>query len=112
MKNHPIYAAIKRRHDAFARKWAEQARTDPEYGGANFQANLDKAKGLIRRFGTPALFRELNETGMGNNPELLRFVWRLACEMDRRTSETKPPDAPKPQPQNWGRTFYPKMPNP
>ena len=106
MKDHPLYAALKRRHDSFAQNWAEQARTDPEFGGPQFEPNLRLAKTLIRRFGTPALRQHLNETGTGNHPEMLRFVWKVAKELERLERLTKVKTD-----KDWGKIFYPNFPN-
>lgn len=56
--------------------WADQARADKEIGGDKLTANLAIAKKAVERFGTPELSRLLNETGLGNHPELIRAFWK------------------------------------
>ena len=107
MKTHPLYAAMKRRHDSYVKDWAAKAQNDAEYGGKDFEKTLRQAKNLIQRFGSPAFKRDLSETGMGNNPELLRFVWKIAKEMDRLAAGGKA----KSEPKDWGKLFYPNFPN-
>jgi hypothetical protein len=58
-------------------EWKESASADKEYGGAEFQANVAVAKHAIAQFGTPELTNLLNTSGMGNNPEVIRFFYRV-----------------------------------
>jgi len=103
---HPVFSALKKRHESVTRDWAEQARGDKEYGGKDFETNLRRAKSVIDRFGNQTLKQRLNESGMGNDPELLRFVVKIAKELERtqRSGKTDPKD--------WGKVFYPNFPNP
>lgn len=57
--------------------WAETAKTDQEIGGDKYAENVATAVKAITRFGTPELQSALNETGMGNHPELIRFCLRI-----------------------------------
>lgn len=57
--------------------WREAARTDPEIGGARFAENVGAAKTALDRFGTPELKKALDEYGLGNHPELVRFCCRV-----------------------------------
>ncbi|MFY3334675.1 protease [Achromobacter xylosoxidans] len=65
--------------EAFAQirqTWADQAKADKEYGGEAFAENLGAAKKALDSFGTPELRTLLNESGIGNHPELIRFMVR------------------------------------
>ena len=64
--------------------WAESSRTDKEFGGEKLQENLALAKKALDQFapkgsdGSAAEFRTLLETtGLGNNPEVIRFLVRV-----------------------------------
>jgi len=57
--------------------WSSAAESDKEYGGAKFGANIDLARKAMREIGTPELAQALNETGMGNHPEFIRFFVRV-----------------------------------
>ena len=56
--------------------WIEGVQADTEIGGAKLQENLAVAKKAMERFGTPALRELLNESRLGNNPEVIRFMYR------------------------------------
>lgn len=57
--------------------WIETAKADKEYGGAEFDKNGAVAVSAIQRFGTPALKALLDESGLGDHPEMIRFAWRV-----------------------------------
>lgn len=57
-------------------EWADSARADKEFGGDQFDANLATAKKALDTFGTPELRSMLNESGLGNHPEVIRFMVR------------------------------------
>lgn len=57
-------------------EWSSKASADPEYGGENLQQNLSVARKALDAFGTPELRSLLNESGLGNHPEVIRFMYR------------------------------------
>lgn len=57
-------------------QWVEAAQTDKEYGGEKLAENLAVAKKALDTFGTPELRTLLNESGLGNHPELIRAFFR------------------------------------
>lgn len=68
--------------------WAEQAKTDKDFGGAKFDASLKEAKATLGKFGNKEFTEALNITGMGNHPEMVRFLVKVAKAM----GEDKPVD--------------------
>lgn len=61
--------------------WVEQAKNDKELGGEGFKQNAEFAKRVVTRFGTDEFKKELNKTGLGNHPELLRVFSRIGKAM-------------------------------
>ena len=57
-------------------EWANQSKSDQEFGGESLTENLDVAKASLDTFGTDALKSLLQETGLGNHPEVIRFMYR------------------------------------
>ncbi|SAL47416.1 hypothetical protein AWB74_02130 [Caballeronia arvi] len=55
-------------------EWAKQAQTDKEFGGDKLPENLAAAKQALDQFGSPELKSLLNESGLGNHPEVIRFM--------------------------------------
>jgi len=56
--------------------WSEAAKADQEYGGEKLNENLAVAKKAMDAFGSPELRTLLNESGLGNHPELIRAFYR------------------------------------
>jgi len=57
-------------------EWAEQSQSDKEFGGESLTSNLEIAKSSLNAFGTDALKALLSESGLGNHPEVIRFMYR------------------------------------
>lgn len=70
---------------AVTAEWAKQSTADPEFGGEKLQENLAVAKKALDTFGTPELRNLLNESGLGNHPDVIRFMYRAG----RAISEDK-----------------------
>lgn len=58
-------------------QWAKDARADTEFGGAGFDRNVGLAQQALSAFGSPALTDLINQTGLGNHPEVIRTFWRI-----------------------------------
>lgn len=69
-----MQAAQRAEHEAWAKSLAE----DKDFGGAKFAPTQNEVKRVLAQFGSPALEKVLNETGLGNHPELFRFFARVA----------------------------------
>jgi hypothetical protein len=59
--------------------WQEQSKTDSEFGGAHFQASVANAKRALEVFGNDKLKEALNQSGMGNHPELIRMLNKVGA---------------------------------
>jgi hypothetical protein len=58
-------------------EWVDEIRNDKEIGGEHLAENLAIARKTISTFGSDALVKTLEETGMTNNPELVRFAIKI-----------------------------------
>lgn len=66
--------------DLFQQKraeWVEGGKTDAEFGGANYDANVATARQALDKFGTPELKQMLVTSGYGDNPEIVRLFYRI-----------------------------------
>lgn len=61
--------------------WAEQTRNDPDLGGNNLQSTLASGRAALESFGTPAFNQLLKDSGIGNHPEMIRFMNRIGKEI-------------------------------
>lgn len=71
--------AAKRQADAIESAkaaWTESAKADKEFGGDKLNENLAVAKKALETFGSPELRTLLNESGLGNHPEIIRAFFK------------------------------------
>ena len=57
--------------------WANDSQADKEFGGENLAENLEIAKKSLDAFGSDTLKSLLHETGFGNHPEIIRFMFKV-----------------------------------
>lgn len=57
--------------------WVEQVKSDKEIGGDKLAENLAIARRALDRFGSPELTALLNDSRLGNHPELIRAFHRI-----------------------------------
>lgn len=62
---------------AVQEQWAQDSRADKEFGGDHLTENLGLARKAMDQFATPELRTLLNESGMGNHPEVIRMFVRV-----------------------------------
>jgi hypothetical protein len=86
-------------------EWASSSSSDKEFGGAALEQNMDVAKKALDAFGTPELRTLLNETGLGNHPEIIRVLYRAGKAISEDTFVGRAGgNAP---PSNDAKSFYP-----
>ena len=62
--------------EAATTEWGNAAKTDKEFGGDKFDESLATAKSFLTEFGTPEITQLLNQSGLGNHPEVIRLFYR------------------------------------
>jgi hypothetical protein len=75
-------AAQETRSAEIRKEWADASRADPEIGGANFDKTVDAAAAVWDKFGIKpkeGIRLLLDESGIGNHPDMLRFLSRVAA---------------------------------
>lgn len=77
--------------DQMRTEWLEASKTDKEFGGEKLTENLTVAKKALEAFGSPELRTLLNESGLGNHPEVIRFFLKAgkAISEDRYVGGTR-----------------------
>ena len=61
---------------AMQAEWRESSSGDAEFGGAKLAENMAVAKKALDAFATPEFRQLLEQTGMGNHPEVIRTFYR------------------------------------
>jgi len=65
-------------HKAEVAKWAEQLKTDKEFGGDAFKGNAARVATFVKQHATPGFIELLNKTGLGNHPDVVKTFHKLA----------------------------------
>ncbi len=74
------------------RDWAEQTKNDPEIGGKNLKRALKDAAYALDRFGDWELYGYLDDSGLGNHPDVIRLFSKAgAYARNQRAPEPPPP---------------------
>lgn len=56
--------------------WAQATKADPELGGQKLKRSLSLARYALDRFGDPEFYGFLDDSGLGNHPEIIRMFKR------------------------------------
>lgn len=64
-------------YNQVVKDWVDEAKADTEIGGTAFDENVGIAKRGLDSFGTPKLVEVLNQTGLGNHPEVIRLFTKI-----------------------------------
>ena len=91
-------------------EWVEQARTDKDIGGPKLEETLQNGRKALNTFGNNGLASLIDNTGLGNNPEFLRFMDKVgrAINEDRIKFGVQSNDAPQ---KTAAELMYPTMSN-
>jgi hypothetical protein len=86
--------------------WLDASKADKEFGGDKLGESLATAKRAIDAYGTPELTQLLNETGIGNHPEVIRFMARAGKGVTE-TGVVKPDQTAAGTPKTLAERMYP-----
>ncbi len=73
------------RRQAVVDDWLEQARSDKELGGDKLDQTLATAQKALDSLGSESLRTLLNDTGLGNHPEMIRFFHSVGSKLSEDT---------------------------
>lgn len=76
-----LVSGYKKEQETLRNQWLEAAKNDQEFGGQHFAQNVEFAKRSLEKFATPGIVDYLNQTGLGNNPEVIRLFYRIGKAM-------------------------------
>jgi len=96
--------ALAQQQDEFLKirqEWQKNIKEDIEFGGKNFQESIVRAKRTLAKFGSEELTGTLTNSGLGDNPELIKMLIRI----DKVIGEDSSIDGDKPK-EPFANTFY------
>ena len=74
-------------------EWSDKSKSDKEYGGDKFNESIASANQALEKFGTPEFKDMLNETGVGDHPEMIRLLKRVG-DLTKEDNPLNPGKAP------------------
>jgi len=86
-------------------QWTESSKADKEFGGDKLAESLSVAKVAVDKLGTPEFKELVNNTVLGNHPEMIRFLVRVGKTLSEdsivegRKAVTKTPTGPRTLPE-------------
>lgn len=63
--------------EATQKAWVAEIEKDPEIGGEKLKENVELAHRALKQFGSEKFLSELEQTGYGNHPELVRVFAKI-----------------------------------
>lgn len=57
--------------------WVKSVKSDKEIGGDKFAESLQVAQKALKSFGSPELTKLLNDSGLGDHPDVIRFFHKV-----------------------------------
>jgi hypothetical protein len=97
-------------------EWSSQTKADKEFGGDKLDENLGVAKKAFQQFATPELTKLLDETGLGDHPEVIRLMYRAGKAISEDNTVVRGSEAAKTEPKGPGsldhhaKVMYPSQP--
>lgn len=77
--------------------WLDQAKSDKEFGGDKFDENVATARLALTKFGSEGLTKLMNDYGIGNNPEMIRFMVKVGRLMKEDVPDSGGPNTSLPK---------------
>jgi midasin (ATPase involved in ribosome maturation) len=62
-------------------RWRSEVETDKELGGDKFKESIAMAERAVKQFGSESLLKELDKSGLGSHPEVIRVFARIGRAM-------------------------------
>ena len=75
------FKELQTEHQKITEAWKQEVVKDSEIGGEKMNENIQLAQRSLEKFGTPKLIQELESTGYGNHPEVIRLLTRIGRAM-------------------------------
>jgi len=75
------FDSLQEQHKQMIGKWQDQCKLDKEIGGDNFSKNIELARRVAHKFGTQEFLADLDSSGYGNHPEVVRTFARIGRAM-------------------------------
>ena len=99
---------FKEQHAKLMGEWTSAIKNDSEFGGVKFKETQERARRVIRKFGSDDLRASLKASGYGNNPELIKIFAKIDRAMGEDSSVESVANA-VPKTMSIAEALYPSM---
>lgn len=96
-------------HKQQVESWVGELKSDPEFGGAKFEANVGIANKALAAFGSPELTQFFKDTGLGNHPQLVKAFHKIGSQLGEGSIHKTTSDQPAER--SIAERMYPNYPN-
>lgn len=66
-------------------EWRNTVINDPVIGGDNLKKTVENARAVVKKYGSESFQEILENTGYGDNPEVVKFLSKIGALMDNDT---------------------------
>jgi hypothetical protein len=99
------HQAVMEAHAAQVTEWANETKADKEIGGAKFEESVGIARTAIKQFADDTVLEQLNATGLGNHPAVVKMFYRIGKALGE--DQHVPPGSASHQRKSPVELFYP-----
>jgi len=92
-----------------AAQWKEQVKSDKEIGGPAYSLTVENVNRALKKYATKEVVQLFQNTGLANNPDLVRMLSRIGKSISNDTI-LKGPTEVKPVRKTWGELAWPDVP--
>jgi len=61
-------------------KWVKEIQNDKDFGGDSYKETVQVARDVIKQYGDEGFIKDLDDSGYGNSPGLIRLLCRIGKE--------------------------------
>jgi len=79
--------SVMEKHKEQVKEWEGELKADPNFGGENFDENIALAKSIMSKYGSEELMEDLNVSGYGSHPGILKLFSKVGKAMSNDSFE-------------------------
>ena len=88
-------------------QWYNEVKNDPDLGGENFEQTQQLAKRAVKEFGDENFLKLLEDSGLANHPEVVRYLTRVGKEVSEGSFSKS--NSGNSQPKSAAQILYPNQ---
>ena len=103
-----VAQGLQAKHAETVAGWQQEARADPDIGGAKLPETIAHGMRALDQFGSPELSTLMDQTGLGNHPAVIRFFAAVGQQVADDAIDPNPsPGGGRAEPRDAAAILYP-----